>query len=349
MPGPTYYAILNVAPTSDEVVIRAAYKALMRKFHPDTNKSADATKRAAAINQAYAILSDPVKRSAYDNMLRLGGAGSGRPRQDAPSPPYRRPPGSSPRSFGKPGSQPPGRGPDDVFRSALLPILTFAAIGSMIVFGILAKPDAEIRSRDVTITTSAGDETIPDNMASIDVNASDFAQELALLANQSDDLDLLEDPTYRAPTPLSYDEIEEAASEFDRILRQSGMAGARAHSRKCHSAAQIAPSWLAADRCAAFDFAASYVDAESSAAAGASANGYFAFQNGNQADNYKILGAVPYTLTPRLQAIRRAVQPAVAEALRVRLAASSTQMGNQTMSGGKGPADDEAVGNIVEP
>ena len=62
-----YYEILGVSPNSDEVVIRAAYKAMMMKFHPDTNKSAGAAEIARDINEAFAVLSDTVKRGEYDS------------------------------------------------------------------------------------------------------------------------------------------------------------------------------------------------------------------------------------------------------------------------------------------
>jgi curved DNA-binding protein CbpA len=61
-----YYEILGVSPTSDFVVIRAAFKAMMLKYHPDTNKSADASDKAKELNEAFAILSDPAKRTLYD-------------------------------------------------------------------------------------------------------------------------------------------------------------------------------------------------------------------------------------------------------------------------------------------
>lgn len=46
--------------------IRAAYRNLMRRFHPDVNRSDDAAARATAINEAYACLSDEARRAAYD-------------------------------------------------------------------------------------------------------------------------------------------------------------------------------------------------------------------------------------------------------------------------------------------
>ena len=46
--------------------IRAAYRNLMRRFHPDVNRSDDAAARATAINEAYVCLSDEGRRAAYD-------------------------------------------------------------------------------------------------------------------------------------------------------------------------------------------------------------------------------------------------------------------------------------------
>ena len=63
---PDHYAILGVSPTSEDVVIRAAYLALMRRYHPDRNSSAEAAERAQAITNAYAVLGNWSRRSEYD-------------------------------------------------------------------------------------------------------------------------------------------------------------------------------------------------------------------------------------------------------------------------------------------
>lgn len=60
------YAILGVHPAAEEVVIGAAYRALMRHYHPDTNPDPAAQARAREITAAYAVLRDPVKRAEYD-------------------------------------------------------------------------------------------------------------------------------------------------------------------------------------------------------------------------------------------------------------------------------------------
>jgi len=61
-----YYSILGVTPGAEDVVIRAAYRALMRYYHPDTNPDPEAQARAQEITAAYAVLRDPAKRAEYD-------------------------------------------------------------------------------------------------------------------------------------------------------------------------------------------------------------------------------------------------------------------------------------------
>ena len=68
-----YYSVLGVSPTSEDVVIRAAYRAMMRRYHPDADPSEEATERARLINAAYAVLSDPEQRRRYDGTLAARG------------------------------------------------------------------------------------------------------------------------------------------------------------------------------------------------------------------------------------------------------------------------------------
>jgi len=69
-----HYRTLGVAPDSDRAVIRAAFKALMLKVHPDTSNSPDATRRAMEINAAWSVLRDPRSRSVYDRAYRASHA-----------------------------------------------------------------------------------------------------------------------------------------------------------------------------------------------------------------------------------------------------------------------------------
>lgn len=66
----TLYDILQVTEKAEKEVIASAYKGLVKKYHPDVSKSPDAERKMAEINNAYAVLSDPVKRSTYDQKLQ---------------------------------------------------------------------------------------------------------------------------------------------------------------------------------------------------------------------------------------------------------------------------------------
>lgn len=66
---PTHYEILNVRRDASPEVIRAAYKALAQKYHPDRNSSPDAARIMKEVNLAYEVLSDPVRRRQYDDTL----------------------------------------------------------------------------------------------------------------------------------------------------------------------------------------------------------------------------------------------------------------------------------------
>ncbi|MCL5997069.1 MAG: DnaJ domain-containing protein [Chloroflexi bacterium] len=67
-----YYKILQVDPSAEPEVITAAYRRLAVKYHPDNNRSPDATPRMQKINEAYAILSDASQRAVYDRTRRNG-------------------------------------------------------------------------------------------------------------------------------------------------------------------------------------------------------------------------------------------------------------------------------------
>lgn len=65
-----YYATLGVPREAPAEEIRKAFRKLARKYHPDVSKEADAEARMKELNEAYAVLSDPEKRAAYDQLGR---------------------------------------------------------------------------------------------------------------------------------------------------------------------------------------------------------------------------------------------------------------------------------------
>ena len=61
-----YYEVLGVTQSAGADDIKIAFRNLARKYHPDVNKEPDAEEKFKEINEAYSVLSDPEKRSAYD-------------------------------------------------------------------------------------------------------------------------------------------------------------------------------------------------------------------------------------------------------------------------------------------
>jgi molecular chaperone DnaJ len=74
-----YYEILSVARDADARTVKSAYRRLAVQFHPDRNPGdGEAEARFKEAAEAYAVLSDPQKRAAYDRFGR-GGVGAGGP------------------------------------------------------------------------------------------------------------------------------------------------------------------------------------------------------------------------------------------------------------------------------
>jgi molecular chaperone DnaJ len=62
-----YYEILGVGRDADDDALKKAYRKLAKKYHPDVNQSnAEAETKFKEVNEAYEVLSDPQKRSRYD-------------------------------------------------------------------------------------------------------------------------------------------------------------------------------------------------------------------------------------------------------------------------------------------
>ena len=79
-----YYDILGVTKSASDAQIKSAYRKLALQWHPDRNKSAEAETKFKEINEAYQVLSDAKKKTAYDQFGHsafdpTGGASSGGP------------------------------------------------------------------------------------------------------------------------------------------------------------------------------------------------------------------------------------------------------------------------------
>jgi DnaJ-class molecular chaperone len=78
-----FYKVLGVSPDADAKAIKNAFRTLALKYHPDRNQdNAEASEKMKQINEAYAVLSDPAKRSQYDGLRsRFGSSAYQRFRQ----------------------------------------------------------------------------------------------------------------------------------------------------------------------------------------------------------------------------------------------------------------------------
>ena len=68
----SYYALLGLHPSASPIEIRRAYRELSKRYHPDTTDlpAQTATAKFQQLNEAYATLSNPERRMAYD--LKIG-------------------------------------------------------------------------------------------------------------------------------------------------------------------------------------------------------------------------------------------------------------------------------------
>lgn len=317
---PDYYAVLGIAPESDVVVVQAAYKALMRKYHPDTNKDPAANARATAINQAYAVLSDPVARANYDFDRQ---AARSRSHDEVP------PQGAGSRASTNGASRVSRMSPkaEQNVATCAVVVAGLVIIGAIISSG--TPPPVTISSvnsvagnfsaaQPVAAGIGSGMEAADaamDNAANAMVNASaaDTDGEVAWTQSQA----------AAAPTTLSFKDIDAGARQFDHTSAGSGIIGAKAYSEKCHLAAQRSNEWARYDFCAAFDFAAAYVDAGIGGQSG-NHNAYFQFVTQNALDQYAPIYSNTYLVGRRLEAIRQAAGSAVTDAVNERLARRDT-------------------------
>ena len=60
------YDVLGIEPTATSEEIKAAYKAMVKKYHPDHNESKNAASQFRAVKKAYDILKDEEKKAEYD-------------------------------------------------------------------------------------------------------------------------------------------------------------------------------------------------------------------------------------------------------------------------------------------
>lgn len=222
------YSLLHVLPGADPEVIEAAYKALMKKYHPDRHNGEDAERRAAAISHAFNILRDPDRRAAYDaeekalqDRYRIELARAS-PAPPSPPEPSRRPP--SPRADGRP-------------RPEQRIAVWVGAAGAL----VLA----------VTVVLFARDTSSASRMR----NA---VTQLAVA--EASDVNPAAAPVPFRDQAVSRDRVATAVKEFHRLASVGGLPAVFDFSERCFEAQAKTLSVSDFDFCVAFDHAAGQAD-----------------------------------------------------------------------------------------
>src|SRR4029453_18574425 len=63
---PDYYEALQISPAAQSLIVTKAYRLLAAFYHPDNKDTGDAEAFRKVV-EAYRVLSDPVRRAAYDH------------------------------------------------------------------------------------------------------------------------------------------------------------------------------------------------------------------------------------------------------------------------------------------
>ncbi len=284
------YEVLGIAPEAPDFILQAAYRACLKRYHPDRFAGADARARTEEVLDAYRTLNDPLRRARLDRRIaaekgeQAGSAFQSRPgpAQAAAGPAHRRSPAATRRSW--------------TGWNWTTPVI-LAGLAMMLI-AVAARFDQQRWDRtaaeegmfvaEVTRPAAALARSYdPDGLPGGTLAAMELAEPLA---------------DARPPlgeSALDFATVERGARRFLAVWTREGMEGARGFSERCHAGADQQPHWERLDFCAAFDFAAGAVDnagirLPASAQASNSAplpaiparDAYFRYQTDYQAEHY---------------------------------------------------------------
>jgi curved DNA-binding protein CbpA len=244
--APDYYAMLGVTPGADRAVIRAAWKALLRKYHPDTAHGVpDADDRTRAFNAAWAVLGNNNSRIAYDLQ------------RAAPSDDETRP------GWASPYPMPPRRGAG----TTLALIIAFVGLPAVAITlpGVPGQVAAMLPGGDggsAASFTRSSFRQVRRLLTPAGFGAGSAAASPAIPTSAS-----TSPPTPAAAAAPRIDRatIRLAVGQYGRVVRRNGRPGVAAYSRGCAQRAARLARWDSNDFCAAFDMTAEH-DTTASAA-----------------------------------------------------------------------------------
>jgi curved DNA-binding protein CbpA len=312
-----HYAVLGVVPGSQDVVIEAAYHALIKRYEPDS--SVNAARKRADVKAAFAVLGNAKSRAAYD---KTRGYASVKPEEETAGRTTSRPTAQSSADGNPAAAGNPRRGVHPAlwvvgaFVTLLFVAISTSPNSSTGAANNIMNVDENLATTDMNAATEL---TSDRNFNATDMNATDMnagaADTNATDGNVSSEQIGPVDLSRQLQLPVTFTSIESASNWSANTLRAGGFTDARSASEQCHASVQGNPSWPAADRCAGFDYAAAYIDDLLARNGRATTHAYFQFARENQADSYTSIGAPSYSLASRLSEIRQAAEAAVNESV----------------------------------
>lgn len=301
------YAVLGVSDNAGPAVIRHAYRAMMRKYHPDLNSDEHAAARARAVNEAYRMLRDPTSRARYDqnrSYLRQ----LTRDRYVIFVPRIRE------RMDKRQKSK--QRKWDVRHAHSWTPLIFFifiaaASLAATVNSGIFDPPATAFPVVDTVKVNLEHSKSI-DALIARFVNNDPVSSNSPSKSGDNNFLKLSEDREFAdKESPLLLSDVAEGSGKFAEVSQNSGMRGAKHFSINCHRRVKLSPSLRGTDQCASFDYTAAYVDIDVARSTNSRRDDYFDNQNKTPEENYRFLGLTSYAAESRIAEIRNAVRSIV--------------------------------------
>lgn len=140
---PAYYAVLGVASNAGQEEIAAAYRALMRRHHPDAaGTGRGAEELAKRINEAFSVLGHPDLRAQYDAVHGYPRSEEASPAAAIPVARKSRPAPPPPPRVRRP-THPPA---EEHGASAMMLLALFIAVAAVVLVGALVALAREQRA-----------------------------------------------------------------------------------------------------------------------------------------------------------------------------------------------------------
>jgi curved DNA-binding protein CbpA len=278
-------------------VIHAAFRALLRKFHPDVDNSPQAAARAARISEAFAVLGRPEKRAAYDRNLRMDTAWTPTTHViDMPLPAARDSAVWREWLDRLKATRPP-------LPARVTGLFQGMATGAATTAGILMVCVAVIAAYDhIGPALQSFDDAIAPAQAQgpYDVDGAPQPYLPRKLANARTGAR----PALFHDQVALKEDVRAAIGIFRRTSAGESLSAAMKYSSRCHRSAEGTQGWRARDYCAAFDFAGLRASGAAVGRREEKAARYFALVTARQAEFYSPLQTNPGAVDQRLALMR---------------------------------------------